>query len=230
MATLACGVSVRTAGLGCRLVPRVRRLLSGTTVAAAPEFRYADLFSAETPKDVKYRRVPGTEGMTRLRELGGKHVLEVEPKALTALAATAMRDIAHLLRPGHLAQLRKILDDPESSANDRFVALELLKNANIASGMVLPGCQDTGTAIVVGKRGRYVWSTDDNVSDEEALSRGVFDTYTKTNLRYSQVAPLDMFTEKNTGSNLPAQIDLFADSHHPLEYKFLFTEQLVRND
>ena len=222
MATLACGVSVRVSGLGCRLVPRVRRLLSGTTVAAAPEFRYADLFSAETPKDVKYRRVPGTEGMTRLRELGGKHVLEVEPKALTALAATAMRDIAHLLRPGHLAQLRKILDDPESSANDRFVALELLKNANIASGMVLPGCQDTGTAIVVGKRGRYVWSTDDNVSDEEALSRGVFDTYTKTNLRYSQVAPLDMFTEKNTGSNLPAQIDLFADSHHPLEYKFLF--------
>lgn len=133
-----------------------------------------------------------------------------------------MRDIAHLLRPGHLQQLRNILDDAEASPNDKFVALELLKNANIASGMTLPGCQDTGTAIVVGKRGRYVWSTDDSVTDEEALSHGVFDTYTKTNLRYSQVAPLDMFTEKNTGSNLPAQIELYADNHDPLAYKFLF--------
>jgi fumarate hydratase, class I len=126
-------------------------------------------------------------------------------------------DIAHLLRPGHLAQLAKILKDPEASANDRFVALELLKNANIASGMILPGCQDTGTGIVIGKRGMHVL-TDGH--DEQHLSRGVFDTYTSTNLRYSQVAPLDMFAEKNTRTNLPAQIELYAAPGDA--YNFLF--------
>lgn len=126
-------------------------------------------------------------------------------------------DIAHLLRPAHLAQLSKILKDPEASANDRFVALELLKNANIAAGMVLPGCQDTGTGIVIGKRGMQVLT---DGRDEEHLSRGVYDTYTGTNLRYSQVAPLDMFAEKNTRTNLPAQIELYAAPGDA--YNFLF--------
>ena len=118
-----------------------------------------------------------------------------------------MTDIAHLLRPGHLQQLANILADPEASSNDHFVALELLKNANIAAGRILPGCQDTGTAIVMGKRGQYVWT---DGADEEHLSQGVFDTYTGTNLRYSQVAPLDMFTEANTKTNLPAQVEINA--------------------
>jgi fumarate hydratase class I len=147
----------------------------------------------------------------------GKRFLEVAPEALTQLAAAAMRDIAHLLRPGHLAQLRTILEDAEASANDRFVALELLKNANIAAGGVLPGCQDTGTAIVMGKRGQLVMT---DGRDEEALSRGIYDTYTTTNLRYSQVRPLDMFEEKNTATNLPAQIELYATAGD--EYHFLF--------
>jgi fumarate hydratase class I len=128
-----------------------------------------------------------------------------------------MRDIAHLLRPGHLAQLRAILDDKDASPNDHFVALELLKNANIAAGGILPGCQDTGTAIVMGKRGQLVLTRGD---DEAAIARGVFDTYAEANLRYSQVAPLDMFEEKNTGNNLPAQIELYATDGD--EYHFLF--------
>jgi fumarate hydratase class I len=131
----------------------------------------------------------------------------VKPEGLRLLAKTAMREIAHKLRPGHLQQLSNILKDPEASANDRFVALELLKNANIAAGMILPGCQDTGTAIVMGKRGSYVMT---DGKDAEHLSHGIYDTYTETNLRYSQVAPLDMFKETNTGTNLPAQIDLYA--------------------
>jgi fumarate hydratase class I len=133
------------------------------------------------------------------------------------LTRTAMRDIAHLLRPGHLAQLRAILDDHEASANDHFVALELLRNANIAAGGVLPGCQDTGTAIVMGKRGQLVLTQG---NDEAAIARGVFDTYAEANLRYSQVAPLDMFQEANTGNNLPAQIELYAVDGD--EYHFLF--------
>ncbi len=147
----------------------------------------------------------------------GHTFLQVEPAALTVLAREAMRDIAHLLRPGHLAQVRKILDDPEASPNDRFVALELLKNANIAAGGVLPGCQDTGTAIVMGKKGQLVFT---GGGDEAALSRGIFETYQASNLRYSQLAPLDMYTEKNTGTNLPAQIDLFTTDGD--EYEFLF--------
>ncbi len=150
-------------------------------------------------------------------EAQGKTFLKVEPEALTKLTTEAMRDIAHLLRPGHLAQLRKILDDPEASANDKFVALDLLKNANIAAGGVLPMCQDTGTAIVMGKKGQYVFT---GGGDEAAIARGVFDTYRTANLRYSQMAPLDMYKEKNTGNNLPAQIEIFATDGDA--YKFLF--------
>jgi fumarate hydratase, class I len=127
-------------------------------------------------------------------EAGGKTFLQVDPRALTLLTENAMRDIAHLLRPGHLAQLKKILDDAEASPNDKFVALDLLKNANIAAGGVLPMCQDTGTAIVMGKKGQYVVT---GGGDEEAIARGVYETYLKSNLRYSQMAPIDMYKEKN---------------------------------
>jgi len=147
----------------------------------------------------------------------GVSFLKVEPEALTLLTREAMRDIAHLLRTSHLEQLRKILDDPEASANDRFVALELLKNANIAAGFVLPSCQDTGTAIVMGKKGQTVFT---GSNDEKAIARGIFDTYQTSNLRYSQLAPLDMYKEVNTGSNLPAQIEIYATEGD--EYHFLF--------
>ena len=130
-----------------------------------------------------------------------------------------MHDIAHFLRPAHLTQLRSIIDDPAASPNDRFVALDLLRNANIAAGGVLPMCQDTGTAIVMGKRGRL---RADRRADEEAIARGVFDAYTRLNLRYSQLAPLSMWEEKNTGSNLPAQVELYAETRRPDAYKFLF--------
>ena len=161
-------------------------------------------------------RLVTTEGV-RVEEAFGREFLRVEPSALTALTALAMREIAHFLRPGHLAQLRAILDDPEASPNDRFVALDLLKNANIAASGVLPSCQDTGTAIVMGKKGQQVFT---GGGDEEAIARGVFETYTQTNLRYSQLAPYGMYAEKNTGNNLPAQIELYADEGDA--YKFLF--------
>jgi tartrate/fumarate subfamily iron-sulfur-dependent hydro-lyase alpha chain len=144
-------------------------------------------------------------------------VLTVEPEALTLLTAQAFKDISHLLRPGHLQQLRNILDDGEASSNDKYVALELLKNANIAAGGVLPMCQDTGTAIVMGKKGQAVWT---GGGDEAAIARGVYKTYTETNLRYSQVSPISMFKEVQTGTNLPAQIDIFATDGDA--YKFLF--------
>ncbi len=150
-------------------------------------------------------------------EFEGERVLKVEPQALTLLTKTAMSEIAHFLRTGHLAQLRRILDDPEATDNDRFVALELLRNANIAAAQVLPSCQDTGTAIVMGKRGRLVFSPG---NDEEAIARGVFETYQERNLRYSQMAPLSMYEEVNTKTNLPAQIEIFATDGG--EYKFLF--------
>ena len=150
-------------------------------------------------------------------KVNGREILEVDTTALSQLADQAMRDCQHLLRPGHLAQLRRIIDDPESSANDRFVAYELLKNAVISAARVLPMCQDTGTAIVMGKKGENVWTSGD---DEAALSQGILKAYTESNLRYSQVAPLDMYTEKNTGTNLPAQIDLFATKGSA--YKFMF--------
>ena len=147
----------------------------------------------------------------------GHTVLKVEPQALTLLAAQALRDTSHLLRPGHLKQLASILDDGEASENDRFVAIELLKNANIAAGGVLPMCQDTGTAIVFAKKGQFVWTSGD---DEAALSQGIANAFAENNLRYSQVAPLDLYTEVNTGTNLPAQIDIHAVGGD--EYKFLF--------
>ena len=165
--------------------------------------------------DTPYRLL--TRDYVSTFEARGKTFVEVAPEALTLLTKTAMRDIAHLLRPGHLAQLRAILDDPEASPNDRFVALDLLKNANVAAGGVLPMCQDTGTAIVMGKKGQQVLTQG---GDEEAIARGVFETYETSNLRYSQLAPLDTYREKNTGNNLPAQIELFATDGDA--YKFLF--------
>src|SRR5215467_12478998 len=147
--------------------------------------------------------------------------LTVTGETLRALTDEAMHDIAHYLRPAHLAQLRSIIDDPAASGNDRFVALDLLRNANIAAGGVLPMCQDTGTAIVMGKRGRHVLT---DGTDERAVARGVFDAYTKLNLRYSQLAPISMWEERNTGSNLPAQVEIYAEDPdgHPDAYKFLF--------
>ncbi len=170
-----------------------------------PEFTYSDLLPLG-PSDTEYRLVTA-EGV-RVTEAAGRSFLEVEPEALRLLTQTAMHDIAHYLRPAHLAQLRRILDDPQASPNDRFVATDLLRNANIAAGGVLPMCQDTGTAIVMGKRGRHVL-TDGH--DAEHISRGVFDAYTTLNLRYSQLAPLTMWEERNTGTNLPAQVEIFAD-------------------
>ncbi|WP_428391140.1 fumarate hydratase [Lichenicoccus sp.] len=152
---------------------------------------------------------------------GDGTVLRIAPAALSALAFAAFRDVSHLLRPGHLAQLRAILDDPEASANDRFVALDLLKNASIAAGGILPMCQDTGTAIIFGKKGQRVWVKGD---EEEALSHGVHRTYTETNLRYSQMAPLTTFDEVNTGDNLPVQFDIAASpgEHHAEELQLMF--------
>ncbi|MXX39379.1 MAG: fumarate hydratase [Gemmatimonadetes bacterium] len=150
-------------------------------------------------------------------EFEGRPILKVASEGLTLLADQAIRDSAHLLRPGHLAQLRRILDDPEASDNDRFVALDMLKNANIAAGWVLPMCQDTGTAIVMGKKGHQVWTEGD---DEAALSAGIAKAYQETNLRYSQLAPLSMFEEQNTRTNLPAQIEIFAEQG--AAYKFMF--------
>ncbi|NKB81124.1 MAG: fumarate hydratase [Nitrospirales bacterium] len=162
-----------------------------------------------------YRKLTSDHVFTTTFE--GQEILKIQPEALTLLAREAMDDVSHLLRTSHLAQLATILDDPEASDNDRFVALELLKNANIAAGRVLPGCQDTGTAIVLGYKGQQVFTTND---DAEALSLGIYEAYDKRNLRYSQMAPLDMYTEKNTGTNLPAQIDLYAETGG--EYRFLF--------
>ncbi|HET7351422.1 MAG TPA: fumarate hydratase [Marmoricola sp.] len=187
-------------------------------MATEPEFRYSDLLplgADETP----YRLLT-TEGV-RTVEAAGRTFLEIEPEAIRRLTAEAMHDISHYLRPAHLAQLRRIIDDPEASGNDRFVALDLLKNVNISAGGVLPMCQDTGTAIVMGKKSEGVLTGAD---DGEAISRGVYDAYTRLNLRYSQMAPLTMWEEKNTGTNLPAQIELYSTpqtSGKP-EYKFLF--------
>ena len=169
-----------------------------------PEFSYQDMLPLGDA-DITYRKLTGDHVSTF--EAGGQRFLQVEPEGLRLLTATAMRDIAHLLRTEHLTQLASILDDPEASANDRFVAVELLKNANIAAGGVLPSCQDTGTAIVWGYKGERVVTGAD---DAEVISRGVFDTYQTSNLRYSQLAPLSMFEEKNTDNNLPAQIELYA--------------------
>jgi fumarate hydratase, class I len=183
-----------------------------------PEFEYTEMLPLG-PDETPYRLLT-TEGVSTI-EAAGRTFLQVEPEALRLLTSTAIRDIQHLLRPGHLQQLRNILDDPEASPNDRFVALDLLKNVNISAGGVLPMCQDTGTAIVMGKRGQQVLTAGD---DERAISQGVYDAYTTLNLRYSQMAPLTMWDEKNTGSNLPAQIELYSDTApgHETSYKFLF--------
>ncbi len=172
------------------------------------------------PDETRYRLL-STDGVRLTEGPGGRPFLEIDAEALRLLTDTAMHDIAHYLRPAHLAQLRRIIDDPEASNNDRFVALDLLKNANIASGGVLPMCQDTGTAIVMGKRGQHVLTAG---PDEAAIARGVYDAYTRLNLRYSQMAPVTTWTEQNTGSNLPAQIELYADTApgHETAYKFLF--------
>jgi len=181
-------------------------------------FVYQELFTHATEVETPYYRLDeASEHVETIEFPDGKQGLKVGKEALSILAATAMRDIAHLLRPGHLQQLNNIMKDPEATENDRFVALQLLKNACIASNMILPSCQDTGTAIVMGKRGNYVLTDGD---DEEALSKGVYDTYTQSNLRYSQVAPLDMYTEKNTATNLPAQLDILATKGN--EYNFHF--------
>ncbi|ACY18048.1 fumarate hydratase [Haliangium ochraceum] len=178
------------------------------------EFQYQDMLPLGAD-DTDYRLIT-KDGISTF-EAGGQTFVRVEPEVLTQLAREAMRDIAHLLRPSHLSQLRRILDDPEASDNDRFVALDLLKNANIAAGGVLPMCQDTGTAIIKGKKGQNIFT---GGGDEVALARGVYDTYQSGNLRYSQLAPLTMYTEKNTKNNLPAQIEIAAIDGSA--YKFLF--------
>jgi fumarate hydratase class I len=166
----------------------------------------------------EYRHV--TSDDVAVEKLGSRDVLTVGPDAITGLAEEAFRDISHLLRPAHLAQLRSILEDKTASKNDHFVAMELLKNADISAAGILPMCQDTGTAIVMGKKGQNVFTGFD---DEEALSRGIYNTYANHNLRYSQLAPLDMFTEKNTATNLPAQIELYATPGEA--YKFAFIQK-----
>src|SRR5450631_4295830 len=165
--------------------------------------------------DTPYRLL--TSDYVSTFEAGGRRFLQVDPEALTLLASRAMFDIAHLLRPGHLAQLRAILDDPEASPNDVFVATELLKNACIAAGGILPSCQDTGTAIVKGKKGELVVT---GGGDREAISRGIFRTYNEDNLRYSQLAPITVYEERNTGTNLPAEIEIEAVDGDA--YKLLF--------
>jgi fumarate hydratase, class I len=179
-----------------------------------PDFSYTDLLPTG-PDGTEYRLLT-SDGVSMQQALG-REFLQVEPEVLTQLTAAAMHDIAHLLRPAHLRQLRSILDDPEASGNDKFVAGDLLKNACIAAGGVLPMCQDTGTAIVMGKRGQQVLT---DGRDEEHIARGVYDAYTTLNLRYSQLAPITMWEERNTGSNLPAQIEIYATGGD--EYKFLF--------
>ncbi|MBO0803510.1 MAG: fumarate hydratase [Nocardiopsaceae bacterium] len=179
------------------------------------EFSFTELLPAGHD-DTTYRKV--TDGGVRTRQALGRTFLEVEPEAVTQLTTAAIRDIQHLLRPSHLRQLRSILDDPEASPNDRYVARDLLQNACIAAGGVLPMCQDTGTAIVMGKRGQQVLT---DGRDCEHIARGIYDAYTNLNLRYSQLAPLTMWEERNTGSNLPAQIELYAAEGDAYEFLFM---------
>jgi fumarate hydratase class I len=186
-------------------------------VAVTPPYQHTPLFplGAET---TSYRKL-SSEGV-RIERVIDRDVLAVEREALRMLSEAAFTDINHLLRPGHLAQLRSILEDPEASENDRFVAYDFLKNANIAAGGVLPMCQDTGTAIIMGKKGRFVFTDGD---DEAALAEGARDAYLKRNLRYSQLAPISMFEEKNTQCNMPAQVEIYAEGREgESAYKFLF--------
>ncbi|MBL9190775.1 MAG: fumarate hydratase [Opitutaceae bacterium] len=181
---------------------------------ATPEFVYQDPFPLGAD-DTEYRLL-SKEGVS-VTHFEGKEILKVEPEVLAYVAHQAMRDTSFLLRPKHLEQVAAILEDPEASPNDRYVALTLLKNAEVAAEGILPFCQDTGTATVVAKKGQQVWT---GANDAEWISRGIHETYTKENLRYSQTAPLDMWNEVNTGNNLPAQIDLYATEG--LKYEFLF--------
>jgi fumarate hydratase, class I len=181
-----------------------------------PNFSYSDLLPLGDDK-TKYRLV-SKEGVSVVK-LGDKEFLQVEPSALEKLTSEAIHDINHYLRAEHLQQLTNIVNDPEASPNDRFVAIDLLKNANIAAGGILPMCQDTGTALVMGKKGQYVLTTG---KDEVAISQGIYDAYTTLNLRYSQMAPVTTWEEKNTGNNLPAQIEIYADSDHQDEYNLLY--------
>ncbi len=180
-----------------------------------PEFQFQEMFPHTEEDSTPYRKLdlPGIGSDT----FRGESILTIEPAVLSRLTFEAIRDISHLFRPGHLAQLRKILDDSEASMNDRFVALNMLRNATVSAGMILPSCQDTGTAIAIGKKGRRVWTPGE---DEVAIARGVYDTYTGTSLRYSQLAPLSLYEEVNTKNNLPAQIELYATEGD--EYHFLF--------
>jgi fumarate hydratase class I len=181
-----------------------------------PDFKYQDPFPLA--KDTtKYRKLEGSEKYVSVAQFEGKDVVKVDPEALAVLANTAMRDVSFLLRPEHNEQVAQILSDPEASANDRGVAMAFLRNAEIAANFELPVCQDTGTATVVAKKGQQVWT---GARDEEFLSKGVYKTYTEENLRYSQTVALDMYEEKNTGTNLPAQIDIMATEGD--YYKFLF--------
>lgn len=182
----------------------------------SPTFSYSQLLPLGKD-ETKYRLV-SKEGV-KVVKLGDRQFLEVSPEALTKLTAEAIHDISHYLRPDHLQQLANIITDPESSPNDRFVATDLLKNANISAGGILPMCQDTGTALVMAKKGQYVLTTS---NDEVAISQGIYDAFTNLNLRYSQLAPVTTWEEKNTGNNLPAQIEIYADSEHADEYNFLF--------
>ena len=182
----------------------------------SPTFSYSQLLPLGKD-ETKYRLV-SKEGV-KVVKLGDRQFLEVAPEALSKLTEEAIHDISHYLRPDHLAQLANIIKDPEASPNDRFVATDLLKNANISAGGILPMCQDTGTALVMAKKGQHVLTTS---NDEVAISQGIYDAFTKLNLRYSQLAPLTTWEEKNTGNNLPAQIEIYADSEHADEYNFLF--------
>ena len=184
------------------------------------DFAYTDLLPKDPSGEPTPYRLITTDGIDTV-EAAGRTFLTIEPEVLRQLTFEAIHDISHLLRPAHLAQLASILKDPEASPNDRFVALDLLKNANISAGGVLPMCQDTGTAIVMGKRGQNIWTQG---QDEEHISHGVFDAYQRLNLRYSQLSPLNMWKERNTGSNLPAQVEIYADTHpgHELSYDFLY--------
>ena len=181
-----------------------------------PEFHYSDLLPIGEDK-TEYRLV-STEGLSTF-SAEGIEFLRVAPEALERLTDEEIHDINHYLRPAHLQQLQNIVNDPESSPNDRFVAIDLLKNANISAGGILPMCQDTGTALVMGKKGQHVLTSE---KDEKSISKGVYDAYTTLNLRYSQMAPVTTWEEKNTGNNLPAQVEIYSDSQHASEYNFLF--------
>ncbi len=181
-------------------------------------FTYAPMFQ-ETHKKTSFRKI--TSDHVKLEKIGDREILKVSPEGIELLTKEAFKDVGHFLRPAHLEKVAKILSDEEASENDNFVAATLLENAIIAAEGLFPSCQDTGTAIVMGKKGELVW-TEEGGNDEEAISKGVYLAYQENNFRYSQVAPIDMFTEKNTKNNLPAQIDLYSQQKHPNEYHFLF--------